>query len=548
MKKITALVTALGMALSMAACGGSSANAPVSTAEPTTEGTTAQETTAPATTAPATTVAPTTEAETVPAPEPEPVPEGPRPAVMISDRYRYDTEGEFYNQMNVAYQLVFPGKDESSVHAQLAEALNNRAAELEKYYNNQFERWIDAAREYNADATSETNVEEFYIDERAIVRRADSRVLSILEQEQGWLGEEGSFINYRAFNYDVASGAKLTLDDVVADREAFANAIADQLAAQGLDREECLEEIREEMEEGEELAWTLDLQGVTVWFDAGDVSDEEHGSFSATVLFAAQAVPMTGRYTAAAGTQTTMVPVGVRTTFDRGNDGQAEALTIEAVKGDGYLEDITIYTGEESYTEREMMSYNATPYLMVTKGGKAVLYVEYSFDNDGREICVYDLNGSAPARVRQLPESFETDYTEEASYWIPFTNPEQYTLYARMDLLSTVDGYRPFHTDEDGMPVAETEVYTFDNELTIYAKKTVTVDLVSKETGEVTRKDIEVPYGESLKLMRSDNKTYVDCQILSGNMVRVYVDNSSWPITVNGKDIYELFEGMIFAG
>jgi hypothetical protein len=141
------------------------------------------------------------------------------------------------------------------------------------------------------------------------------------------------------------------------------------------------------------------------------------------------------------------------------------------------------------------------------------------------------------------------DEAEDQSVNYLFTNPDGFKLATRLDLLSTIDGYKDAHIDDDGRPVYDSDEYSVARDLTITTKRAITVDLVDKNSGQVTAKDVEIPEGSPLKLYSSDNKTYVDAITDKDERVRIYVDTANdWPLTVNGTDIFECFDGMIFAG
>ena len=49
-------------------------------------------------------------------------------------------------------------------------------------------------------------------------------------------------------------------------------------------------------------------------------------------------------------------------------------------------------------------------------------------------------------------------------------------------------------------------------------------------------------------MYRSDGESYVDCKTKDGKYVRIVLDNSDWPIKINGIELEEAFDGIIFAG
>jgi hypothetical protein len=383
------------------------------------------------------------------------------------------------------------------------------------------------------------------------VRRIDGRVLSILEEEKGVINGE-DYTAYDSITYDAVTGKVLGLEDVVSDTAAFWNAIAEGCGKQGLSKEAFDNALNARTEQGEELSWTVEPQGVTVWFDSGELDDKASGSHQVQLLFSEAEGMFTDKYCASEGKQTTMLPVGSLMFIGGGSDGTKELLSITAQYDENqYMQDVEITLGDKTYVEDEIFTYDIRPYLLLTDTGKSMLYIEYRFDNDYRSIGIYDLNGGEPRLVDMTNDHFllTFDEAEDQSVNYLFTNPDGFKLATRLDLLSTIDGYKDAHIDDDGRPVYDSDEYSVARDLTITTKRAITVDLVDKNSGQVTAKDVEIPEGSPLKLYSSDNKTYVDAITDKDERVRIYVDTANdWPLTVNGTDIFECFDGMIFAG
>lgn len=58
----------------------------------------------------------------------------------------------------------------------------------------------------------------------------------------------------------------------------------------------------------------------------------------------------------------------------------------------------------------------------------------------------------------------------------------------------------------------------------------------------------ELPAGTSLTPYQTDGKTFVDLKTEDGSVVRLNIDVSNLPITVNGIPEDECFEELLYAG
>ena len=383
------------------------------------------------------------------------------------------------------------------------------------------------------------------------VRRSDEKVVSILEEEKSSNNGEDR-VAYDAVSYDVATGKVLGLEEVVSDVAAFQDAVADACEKQGLSKDAFAAALKNRTDLGKELCWTIEPQGITVWFASGELEDAVGGVHQVQLLFSENPELFVEKYAVAEGKQTTMILTDSPMVFDAGADGVRDILTVTPQYDENDdIQDVYITLGDKSYIEDEIYTYDVRPFLLITDKGTSVLYIEYQFDNDYRSLGIYDLNSGEPRMIDMMNDHFPSvfDEAKDQSIGYLFANPDSFKLATRLDLLSTVDGYRDVHVDDNGRPVFETDEYEFARDVTITTKQAIKVDLVDKDSGNVINKDVEIPGGDPLKLFRSDNETYVDAITKNDEVVRIYVDTTNdWPITVNGIDIYECFEGMIFAG
>ena len=104
----------------------------------------------------------------------------------------------------------------------------------------------------------------------------------------------------------------------------------------------------------------------------------------------------------------------------------------------------------------------------------------------------------------------------------------------------------PSHISEDGLVEPLQDYFDIPADFNLTSK----IDVEGKsvdESGNVGDKTT-IPANSNCKLYRSDNETYVDLKLDDGSIVRIEIDDSDYPHTVNGIDIEEAFEGIMFAG
>lgn len=81
----------------------------------------------------------------------------------------------------------------------------------------------------------------------------------------------------------------------------------------------------------------------------------------------------------------------------------------------------------------------------------------------------------------------------------------------------------------------------------ITSKKDLTVDIVD-EKGNVTESSVVISFGEHYQPYRSDAKTYMDCKLDDGRIVRLYYSNVDYKGEIDGEVVDDIFDGLIYAG
>ena len=114
-------------------------------------------------------------------------------------------------------------------------------------------------------------------------------------------------------------------------------------------------------------------------------------------------------------------------------------------------------------------------------------------------------------------------------------------------MLSTSTGVKPYRVGRFGMPEALDTTYYAVYGATLTIKRDYETWAVDPETDSLIDY-VTIPAGTELTQYYTDNKDYYD--LYDGNLCyRFWVDTSNgWPQTVEGTDIDELFDGLMFAG
>ena len=109
-------------------------------------------------------------------------------------------------------------------------------------------------------------------------------------------------------------------------------------------------------------------------------------------------------------------------------------------------------------------------------------------------------------------------------------------------LFSTVPVRRLYSAGPDGLPQTEQAEFVVDR------FPVTAVQDVPAYTGEDFQEMTTVPAGTKLFVTATDEESCVTAETEDGVRYQFEVNGESWPHTIDGKNIEELFEGLVFAG
>ena len=459
--------------------------------------------------------------------------------------------------------IALTGEDEKR-YPELAQVLKKLSEEnkntiLTDYENlkSQAEDDLKAAKEGGYEVYTPYSTEcSFY------VNRADNRVLSLGKSGYDyWGGAHGTGYS-TGCNYNARTGEELRIQDVVTDVDMFAGLIEAKVYESGLtrddlflDEEETLKDYILKAAADHTLNWEITNEGVTVWFNPYEISYYAAGMPSGSVKFAEQTDIFSDYYAEAPRTYVYAANNLGTSGMDFNGDGRTDELRVWASMDEyGTYEALKVsVNGVE--TGKDIWAYSYDPYILHTADGKNYLYVICGSDNDYRMLEVFDLNGSSAVYVGEVNNcGLRSQLLDASSYLYGeelLTDPENFYLESRMEVLSTYSASRRYHVGADGMPVADEDFYQVDTSTyewreALTAKKDVPCVQVA-EDGSVTADNAVIPAGTKLTLYRTDGSSLVDLKA-GDTLYRIEVDHSEWPYTINGVEEEEYFDGIMYAG
>lgn len=481
------------------------------------------------------------------------------PQVLLDSQWDWysTSDPEYKDLFHNQYELARLNQESAAVYPELDSALKAWSGEKQarqEEYNSHMHELADDVYENEAQVLPLTAQSDLY------VRRADEKVLSLLEFTASYEGGVHGMYGYFGYNFDSRTGEKLTLDRVFRNTDDLPGLIAETLRKTypGMSFHSLDESLSEDFSSGTyaDWNWTLDPNGVTFYFAPYYLASYADGSLEAFIPFRGNESIFTGEFGEQTGAWAMGMPDFFNQNYMRSDGSWHKLLLIKNPDEYDAFNGLTIEKDGNQTAMPGLWYYEADFSLVHAADGAYYLYAMYTSENDYSSICVYDLYGT-PYKTGSIEGSYADRSggpadAEDQQWRCVLSHPERFTVNSVIQYLSTCFGNRDYVPGPDGMPVPQTPYYEFDYTRNLTLKRDLTLQGVAysddgsagNETGEVIVKS-----GETLSFWRTDGESYMDLKRADGSAVRCRLDEShGWPYTIGGVDIEEAFDGIMFAG
>lgn len=470
-------------------------------------------------------------------------------ALETHRKYLYDFNEEKGAVVTSNFDLFYVSDEMKEEYPELANSLEKYSEERKTSYTQDFQELKSMAAQLAEErgASSEDTLQcSVKMESKAV--RSDGNVVSFYDSYEDYQGGAHGNYSYSGSNFDTTTGAKLTINDVVADKDAFVKHLKEELKSQypdieffGLDEYFARTDVVDNIpflcrydgvefyfEPDELVPYAAGAQKILVSADHKDILNEEYLDYPKT-------------YISAMETDTIY-------NLDLNGDGILEEIGVYSFAPDDESGAInyTVKVGDKAFNE-DAYAYDISPYLVKTGNG-IYIYVEERHDNDYRITAVYDINGANnPAKVTEFQGGHASVYRDDNTVTYEWTDPEVFMMATRMDVLGTYEGTKNYYVSDTGAPGTTQENYEVPGQIYLTALKELTlteVDNRFSEEGEAT-----VTSGTKLLLYMTDgeNTAYLMDEN-TGKVYKVITDKTDWPYTINGIAEDECFDGIQYAG
>ena len=406
------------------------------------------------------------------------------------------------------------------------------------------------------------------------VLRADNVLFSFIETNENYYGGAHGMYSVAGYAFDVETGKNLSFTDIVVDETKIRDLIAEKLDEEYGDI--FFDDIHTLIDQYDfnSLCWSISYFDVTLYFNPYDLGPYASGSQQVVFPFSEYADLFDEKYLSVPEQFVTQLSEYEQFCMDVNGDGKNEDIGLSSK----YLEDdclSVLISVDGKETDSDSWSYRIDTYLIKVQN-KVYLYLFEHHENDYVTLKVYDFakedfveNDNANLYIPEKSNYEERDNISFCESTSPvFSNPGKVRMASRLETLSTYQGTKEYHVNESGMLVTDDDYYDVEVSFLIKTLEDIPCQIVSGEEMN-TSESGTIPAGTFVKIISAtEDKVFVVEAIgyapdENNDMYGFYEDDNTqynteeifciqldeeFGNTLNGRDVWELFDGLMYAG
>ena len=406
------------------------------------------------------------------------------------------------------------------------------------------------------------------------VLRADNVLFSFIETNENYYGGAHGMYSVAGYAFDVETGKNLSFTDIVVDETKIRDLIAEKLDEEYGDI--FFDDIHTLIDQYDfnSLCWSISYFDVTLYFNPYDLGPFSSGSQQVVFPFSEYADLFDEKYLSVPEQFVTQLSEYEQFCMDVNGDGKNEDIGLSSK----YLEDdclSVLISVDGKETDSDSWSYRIDTYLIKVQN-KVYLYLFEHHENDYVTLKVYDFakedfveNDNANLYIPEKSNFEERDNISFCESTSPvFSNPKKVRMASRLETLSTYQGTKEYHVNESGMLFTDDDYYDVEVSFLIKTLEDIPCQIVSGEEMN-TSESGTIPAGTFVKIIAAtEDKVFVVEAVgyapdENTDMYGFYEDDNTkynteeifciqldeeFGNTLNGRDVWELFDGLMYAG
>lgn len=444
----------------------------------------------------------------------------------------------------VEYPVLKLGSDDSLKYPSLSNALNGINNSFIQNGQSVYSRLSAAAlKSYLADSIGFV---QYTRTTSVVLPRCDSRVVSILYRSEECSGGEMPDVSYSCTNRVTVTGRQLDIRDVVTDLPQLRNIIEEELPAKYPDTElyDLTSSLNRYMEDPTQFVWTVDYQGISLYFNPYELADASAGVLSLSLRYDSYPELLVQDYAELPNSYSVPFADGQCLNFDLDSNGENDRISVYDTYNDklGYSDVLTIsINGSETSTKTGLRGYEC--YVIHAGLGRNYLLINGENLSNYGYVNVFRIDRTGAVFVgglydTSLQSAGKSGYCEGKPM---LTNPDSFILGSKCTLIREQPGVKTYHIGADGMPVSNEEYYLLDPTVFITSKNEISTLSIDPKTGSGNQGALKIPAKTEFYFWRTDAASYVDMKTSDGKCCRLFVTKGNTQF-VNGTNVNDIFE------
>ena len=465
-----------------------------------------------------------------------------------------DSDSHYDDDLNAtvnSMETLLPGAD-----AETRENYPELAAALDRFREDAYNT---AREEYQA---REEELPEFiemggngdtylYGQTSVAIRRADAKAVSLVTLYAEYVGGPHVNYSYDATNFDTVTGGEIALESLLTDEGA--DTLNERIGQE-------LDELYPDFTPGQRVAeygledytFSIEPDGVTFWFNPGEIAGAGIGLLTARLYFHDDYDILDDTYGHADSSWFVELAENV--------------YQFETVTGSYETAEVWSMVNEATKATEDEGEYvfNVETFFAFYPHGEYIILI-LDFGEGNKDMFVYLPDGELVQRLRRTspgtffyPEPPEEDDDVDGDdcdfYSASLTNPDDTRLYTYVNLFGYWEAGGSYRLGGDGFKLQQDLLYGDGYTLTF--KRDFTVTRCEPDNWlDVTDEEITIPQGTEVKVVAADPEQtaayfrVTDAGRLTGDDEELifalsYDNGNKAPHTVNGIDENDLFDGL----
>ena len=441
--------------------------------------------------------------------------------------------------------LLSASADKVTIEEEGFDALNDALSAQWGGLAKDYEELLQMAKDHYESEKDQTDYfMNYYINESVAVSRIDNCIASFSGIYDEYEGGAHGFYAFEGATFDVKSGKKMQLEDILSDAEGFYDKAVSYIT-QELEKHytnELFPEYQEVVETdtfGETPAcWYLDNTGIVIQYSLYSVAPYAAGAPSVTLPYDLFADYIKEEYTSPCSSMIACVTENEDVSRLLGIDGK---VMLASVENEEYSEtEVTVVSGDSSETVGSFSSF-VKGYAIKREDGRSFLIFYCDYASDDFVTYVYEVtDGKVRACDKLDGASLDSAYSRTSGKF--YLGTDTISLFMHLDVFGSYLGTMKYQLTAEGKLIQIEEIFAVDTPYKLTVVKDLPVTLSGAET--------TLPAGSVLKITGTDNEGTAYFQLYTGESVSIsYVrDKEQWQLLIDGESENEYFELLPYAG